>query len=119
MPRFPIEYDVDMEDGESTPLALQAANRPVVLAGPPPEFGGSDTWWSPEHLFVSAAAACFASTLFALLKTASLQVSAFRCHAKGILERTGGVTAFSSVHLTVHLRTLGDDVGRVQRLVED
>jgi organic hydroperoxide reductase OsmC/OhrA len=119
MPRFPLEYEIDIEEGSSTPLELRAANRPVVLAGPPPEFGGSDVWWSPEHLFVSAAAACFASTLFALLKAANLQVSVFRCRAKGILERTGGVIAFSAVHLTVHLRALGDDVGRVQKLVDD
>ena len=32
-----------------------AGPRPASIeAGAPPEFGGQDSWWSPEHLLLSA-----------------------------------------------------------------
>ena len=119
MPRLPIEYEVDVREGPVSPLELRAGRRPVVIAGPPPEFGGDDHWWSPEHLFVSSVATCFAATLFALLKAANLKVVGFKCRAKGILGRAAAGLAFTSVELVVEMRALGDDVGRVRSVIDE
>lgn len=118
MPRLPIEYELDVTEGADTPLEVRAGRRAPLLAGPPPEFGGKDAWWSPEHLFVSSAATCFAATLFALLKQANLHVSGFHCRARGRLGSAASGLAFTSVELVVEMRTLGDDVGRVRDTID-
>ena len=61
---LPLEYDVVLQKGTLAPVEIQAGSRPPLAAGPPPELGGSDAWWSPlvekaERLcFVSASLAC-------------------------------------------------------------
>lgn len=119
MPRFPIEYEVNLVQGATAPFEIDAASRPSIAVGAPPDFGGSDAWWSPEHLFVSATASCFAATFFALAKAAQVGFADFRCHGKGVLERASGTIAFSAVHLTVRMRVEADRVHRVRELVEE
>ncbi len=66
MSRFPIEYEVELSRTGSEPAALSSGHRPRVVTGPPPEFGGNDTWWSPEHLLVAAAASCMTATFYSM-----------------------------------------------------
>lgn len=118
MLRLPIEYEIVVAESSPSPLEVTASTRPAIPAGPPTEFGGTDRWWSPEHLFVSSAATCFAATFFALLRKANLHVAAFQCRAQGVLARTDSGMAFTSIHLTVHGRALGDEIVRIRDVVE-
>jgi organic hydroperoxide reductase OsmC/OhrA len=119
MPRFPIEYEVDLERSGSTTMELRAGDRPPLAVGPPSEFGGSDRWWSPEHLFASAVAACFTATFFANASRAGLRVGELRCHATAVLGRTSEATAFTSVHLAIRAHVESDDVDRTRRLLDE
>lgn len=112
------EYEVEVREGSLTPLEVGAGKRPALLGGPPPEFGGNDTWWSPEHLLVSATATCFAATFFGYLKASHLHVAGFHCRAKGILGLGGSGFTFTSIQLFVEMRALGDEIGLVQAIVE-
>lgn len=118
-PRFPITYEIDLEKHDGDPAAIASGARPRILCGPPPEFDGSDAWWSPEQLLVSATAACFTATFSALATHAKLRVGEFRCHARGTLSRVNATIAFSSIELRVSMRVLDDDVGRARLLVAD
>lgn len=119
MARFPLEYDVELERGTSSPQEIHAGNRPPILAGPPPEFGGSDGWWSPEHLLVSATSACFTATFFAIAERAHLSVGAYDCRAKGVLDRTESGPAFTSIRLSVRVKVAAQDAQRARDLLGD
>lgn len=117
--RFPIEYAVEVEKAVDTPLVLHAPHRPEIAAGPPPEFGGSDRWWSPEHFLVAAAASCFVATFEAAARSMDLPVGALRCRAKGVLGRVPDGVSFTSIVLTVDLTVVPGDVGRAKKLIAD
>jgi organic hydroperoxide reductase OsmC/OhrA len=116
---FPIEYELELTKTPSEPAELRSGHRPHVVVGPPREFGGSDAWWSPEHLLVSAVASCFTATFLSSAERSELRVGPLRCKAKGVLGRTEGHVAFTSVHLTFEVRVLEDDFERARKMVED
>jgi len=110
MPRFPLPYEVEIDSN-----VLVAGNRPPIPFGPPPEFGGDAHAWSPEHLFVSAIAACYEATFHALARKQGLAIGHYVARANGSLEKTG----FTKVELRV---TLDVPVGKgadAQTLLED
>jgi len=117
--KFPLTYEVELVKTDGEPIALAAGRRPIVTVTPPPEWGGGDAQWSPEHLLVSALAACFTTTFVAVAEHAKVHVGAIRCKAMGILDHVGGVIAFASMELAVEVRVLGDDVARTHLLLED
>ncbi len=119
MPRFPLQYEVVVDKGSASPLEIHAAHRPRLVAGPPPDFGGSDVWWSPEHLLVSATASCYATTFFALAERAGLRVGGYRCVAEGTLDRGPDGVSFTGIRLALTLRVVADDVERARKLAID
>lgn len=119
MPRFPLHYEVVVDKGTASPLEVHSGHRPRLVAGPPPDFGGSDVWWSPEHLFASATAACYATTFFAGAERAGLRVGGYHCVADATLDRTADGVAFTAVNLAITLRVVADDVERARKLALD
>lgn len=119
MARFPIEYEVEVERSDNRSYELLAGNRPRIMTGPPIEFGGSDAWWSPEHLLVSAVSSCFAATFFAAAERAHLPIGGYHCHAKGVLDRTESGAAFTSILLAVRVRVTAPETRRARELLED
>jgi len=119
MLRFPMEYAIDVHKTDGDPMEVRAASRPRLVVGPPPELGGSDVWWSPEHLLVSALATCMSATFSALAARAKLNVGELRCRAHGVLDRTEGHVAFTSMHLALEITVVGDDVERARAVAAD
>lgn len=103
MTTYPITYSIDIERNESWPMAVRSGARPPLASGPPPEFGGAEAWWSPEHLLVSAVASCFTATFFGAARGANLPVVAFTCRGEGVLDRTPKGPLFTGFHLAVDL----------------
>lgn len=58
----------------------------LPVASPPP-FGGPAGVWSPEHLFVLAAATCWMTTFLAVSEASKLEVAAIECAGTGTLEK--------------------------------
>jgi organic hydroperoxide reductase OsmC/OhrA len=73
------EASLNWETKTASGIATSGTRTPLLF-GPPPEFGGTENTWSPEHLLAVSLASCYITTLnsFAnLLKVslASLNVS--------------------------------------------
>jgi uncharacterized OsmC-like protein len=119
MSRFPLEYAVELHKTDGAPMELSAPHRPRIIVGPPPEFGGTDTWWSPEHLLVSALAGCMTATFFAGAERVRVPVGKYRCRANGVLDHIDGRVAFTEMNLAVDVTVVTGDVDRVRRLLEE
>lgn len=60
----------------------------VALAvASPPEFGGPDGVWSPEHLFVASLSSCLMTTFQAIADLSGVEVLAYSDAAVGHLQR--------------------------------
>ena len=117
--KFPLAYEIELTKSNGEPIALASGRRPVLTVTPPPDFGGTDAQWSPEHLLVSALAACFTTTFVAIAERAKVHIGAIRCKATGMLDRVGGAIAFAAMELAVEVRVVGDDVARTRLLLDD
>jgi organic hydroperoxide reductase OsmC/OhrA len=107
---FPLTFEVGVDSG-----VLLSGARPPLPFGPPPEFGGDAHVWSPEHLLLSAAVACFLETFHSIARKHGLTYGHPTCRAKGTLERAG----FTSMELFVELTVADGDAERAQKLLVD
>lgn len=114
-----MEYDVALEKSDGKPMEVHSALRPRLLVGAPADLGGSDVWWSPEHLLVAALATCLTATFSALAERAELHFGEVRCRARGTLDRKEGHIAFSSMHVAMEITVLARDVERTRAVAED
>lgn len=81
------QYETTVEWTGELRGALSAPKRPVVSIGTPPEFGGTEDVWSPEHLCVAAVNACMMATFLAIATNSKLRFSKYSSTAVGTLEQ--------------------------------
>lgn len=67
--------------------ATSADRLPELAVASPPAFGGPAGVWTPEHLFVLAAAACWMTTFLAVAELSKLEFEAVEAGGEGVLER--------------------------------
>ena len=101
---FPQQYQIGLQWKSGREGTLSSPPRPELLGGAPPEFGGSDKVWSPEHLLLSSASLCLMLTFIALAEKAKLKIHSYRCRAEGTLDKTEQGIAFTRIFLRVELR---------------
>jgi len=65
----------------------------------PPEFGGPEGEWSPEHLFLSSIISCFMSTYLVFVNKMKIENTGFECTATGQVEMVDGKYKFTYVHI--------------------
>jgi peroxiredoxin-like protein len=101
-------------------VAVQVAGKPVLHVAPPPEFRGTEpTVWSPEDLFVAAAAACYAVTLTGLAERAGLTLRRLAVDADGVAgKRDDGRFGFTRIELRVELETAPGEEPRARELAQ-
>lgn len=98
--RDPYDVVITRDAGRSD-ATLSAAPRAPIAGGAPPQFGGTDGVWSPEHLLVSAAALCFLTTVDWFAKRAPLALGPITIDARGEVAKDAGGLAMSRVALVV------------------
>lgn len=114
---FPHRYEVKLSwPGQGTAV-LEAAARPPIEGGAPPEFGGRDSWWSPEHLLLSSLSLCLMTTFEALARKARLPVLGYACRAEAVLDRTQTGLAFTGLGLRVDVEVAAGDEERTRALL--
>lgn len=113
--RPPLRFEVNVSRRSPVEAAVEAEPRSPITGGPPPEFGGDATRWSPEHLLVASAALCFWNTLEWFARRREVSVVGFECRADGEVVKTSEGLAFSRVRLEVVAAT---DAGREDALRE-
>lgn len=97
---FPHRYIVKLDGDELTSLP-----RDTVQVGAPPQFGGTDTVWSPEELLVGAVVTCIKTTFEAFARRDQLPMPAWSSSATGVLVKGAGGPTFSEIEVHVHLTT--------------
>ena len=65
----------------------------------PPEFGGPEGEWSPEHLFLSSITSCFMSTYLSFVNKMKIENTGFECTATGQVELVDGKYKFTYIHI--------------------
>lgn len=58
---------------------------PEIAVSSPPQFGGPEGLWSPEHLFVAAIASCYMTTFQAIAAASRLEIAGLEVPAEGRL----------------------------------
>ena len=100
-------------------LILEGEGLPAVESAPPPAFQGREGAWTPEHLFVASASACYAITFLAIAETAHLAVTSFSCEARGVMSKVEGGFEISEIFLHPRLVIASEtDRFKAERLLE-
>lgn len=79
---------------------ISSGNRSPLVFGPPPEFKGKDSQWSPEHLLVAALAGCYTTTFFYFTNLLKVPVRHFSLAASVDFEKgESGILEAQRFHL--------------------
>jgi organic hydroperoxide reductase OsmC/OhrA len=97
---------------------LFAPPRAPIVAGSPPQFGGSDNVWSPEEVLVAATLECLWTTFEAYARHDGLEVRDWSGIGTAVLEKGAPVPFFSSIKLVVDVTVAAADEARARRLIE-
>ena len=83
------DYYVDVTSTGIKTGSLEATGDglPAIAVASPPEFGGPEAVWSPEHLFVASLAVCLMTTFRAIAAASNLEVLEYTDNASGHLQR--------------------------------
>jgi organic hydroperoxide reductase OsmC/OhrA len=114
---FPHHYDAMLTWPGSGPAALGSEGRPTIAGGPPPEFDGERTWWSPEHLLLSSLNLCLQATFEAFARREGVHVESYRSHASGTLAPVAGGLGFTYLALDIDIAARPQDERRVRDLM--
>ncbi|MEO0182022.1 MAG: OsmC family protein [candidate division WOR-3 bacterium] len=77
------EFESNLNFIAGKQFILYSSDKPDIISGCAPEFGGRKEFWSPQHLFVAAIELCLATTFLWLLEKENLIIAAYRSHAVG------------------------------------
>jgi peroxiredoxin-like protein len=99
MKPLPHHYDVHLSGGQSGYAELATAGVPTLRTAPPADYDGPGDAWSPEHLLLASAEACFLFTLRAIARMSKVEFTKLELNATGTVARVDGVTRFTEVVL--------------------
>lgn len=86
-------------------VASSADGLPELPVASPPSFGGPAGVWSPEHLFVLSAVACWMTTFRAIAEASNFAPLAVDAEGEGFLEK-GDDRRYSIPRLTLRPRVV-------------
>ncbi len=107
---FPHHYQTTLVRTLSSRARVEAAPRPPIAGGPPPEFDGDATSWSPEHLLLSAIGLCLLTTFEAFAARDKVDLLAWEATARGTVAKTAAGLAFTKISVEVDM-----EVGNVEQ----
>ena len=96
--RFFFETDLNWIGDKKGILTSKDTHGPIYV-NVPPEFGGVEKDWTPEHLFLSAISSCYMTTFLLFVNKMNLELSHFECKTIGEIEMVNGKYQFSKVDL--------------------
>jgi peroxiredoxin-like protein len=113
-------YESELEWKEKKEGELRAGVLPPVALGAPPEFGGREGSWSPEHLLVASVNGCFMLTLLAIAENSKISLVSYHSHARGKLEKVSGAGYQITEIIIKPTLVVGSaqDLARVGRILE-
>jgi peroxiredoxin-like protein len=119
MKPLPHRYEVQLSGGPSGYATISTKGIPDLRSAPPLDFDGPGDAWSPEHLLLAAAEACFLFTLRAVAKASRVDFLALDLSSEGTVDRQDGVTRFTEIVLRPRLTIRpGTDRDRVLAVLQ-
>lgn len=115
---LPHIYESGLSWKQGASGTATAGSRAPLTVAPPPQWGGTDEHWSPEHLLLAAAASCLMTTFVAVAAKSKLAFSAYEAKATGTLDKTERGIVFTGIRLSVSLRVAAGDEERARRLLD-
>jgi len=109
---FPHTYSVTLAADE-----LTEGSRAPIRAGAPPQFGGTEDVWSPEHLLVASALLCLKTTFDAYARREQLVIHAWRGTGAGVLVKGKEGPVFTAIELAVEIDTVPGAEARVEAVL--
>lgn len=103
MQNLPHHYSVTASSSTQGFVSLSSSGLETLKSAPPKEFGGPGDKWSPETLLVSAIADCFVLSFRAIARASKLEWEFLDCDVQGVLDKSDGVTQFTSFTVSVSL----------------
>jgi peroxiredoxin-like protein len=113
-------YETEIEWKGDRAGNLQGSSLPPIPAGAPPEFGGRDGQWSPEHLLVASVNGCFMLTLLAIAENSKISLVSYSSAAKGKLEKVQGA-GFQITEIVIKAKVQArsaQDAARLPRILD-
>jgi organic hydroperoxide reductase OsmC/OhrA len=114
---FPHHYELKLSWPGWGGATLEEGRRPPIEGGAPSQFGGRDSWWSPEHLLLGSLSLCLMTTFEAFARKAQLPIFGYSCRAESTLDRTAAGLAFTSLGLRVEVEVGPGDEDRASGLL--
>ncbi|MBP9144853.1 MAG: OsmC family protein [Thermoanaerobaculia bacterium] len=88
MPELHSTYALSIRStGGKQAIASSPDGLPDLGLASPPQFGGPGGQWTPEHLYVGSAAACWMTTFLAVAELSKLEFLGLSVAAEGFLEK--------------------------------
>lgn len=116
------DYQVEVSGtGLKTGLLTAAGDAlPSLDIASPPEFGGPNGVWSPEHLFVASVASCLMTTFRSMAEKSGVEVVSYEDESVGHLTRgDDGLFWIERITLRPRIVVSADSrLDRAQRLIE-
>lgn len=104
--------------GEKKGVAAADA-LPQIDVATPPEFGGHEGRWSPEHLLVSSVASCIMTTFLAIAEASKFEFTSYESSVIGRIEQVEKRYEFTHLKVTVRLGVLEESaVSKGERLLQ-
>lgn len=113
---FPHQYKAYLEWQQDRLATISAAEQPRLVGGPPPQFDGSNTHWSPEELLLSSIQLCLMTTFFSLTTRHKLVVHSYKSEIEGTLDKTANGLRFTRISLKVDLES--EDAGKAREVLQ-
>ena len=95
----PIIFTTDLHWSGDTVGVVSSHLLKSLRVSTPPEFGGPEGEWSPEHLFLSSIISCFMSTYLVFVNKMKIDNTGFECTATGQVELVDGKYKFTYIHI--------------------
>lgn len=92
---------------------------PSLYVASPPEFGGPEGVWSPEHLFIASVASCLMTTFRAMAELSKLEIIEYSDEVTGRLQR-GEDRLYSIDKITLRPRVVigsDEDLEKAEKLL--
>ena len=82
---------------------VKVHDQPGLKVVTPPEFGGVEAEWTPEHLLVASVESCLLSTFLYFAERFKLSPCSYASTAEGTVEKTKEGLRFTAIDVSIRL----------------
>jgi organic hydroperoxide reductase OsmC/OhrA len=100
---FPHHYKTTLVRTLASRARVDAPPRTSIAGGPPPEFDGDATSWSPEHLLLSSIGLCLLTTFEAFAARDRVNLWSWQASVSGTVAKTIAGLAFTKITVAVEM----------------